>query len=56
VAGCIVLGDTERFIASPEGARAFLRAGGHCATLQEALVAGLRRAATNLDGTLNPMC
>jgi hypothetical protein len=44
----------ERFMSSPEGVQAFLSAGGDAGTLRDALVADLRRGATNPDGTLNP--
>lgn len=44
----------ERFISSPEGMQAFLSAGGRPETLQEALVADLRRTATDAAGNLNP--
>ena len=43
----------ERALSSPEGVQAFLDAGGSPATLQDALVGDLRRAATASDGSLN---
>lgn len=44
----------ERFLASPEGIKSFIDAGGNPAALKEALAADLRRTATTPDGTLNP--
>jgi len=55
--GMYRLGDSQipqRFISSPEGAQAFIKAGGDPTTLHDALVADLRATATNPDGTLNP--
>ena len=54
--GLYRVGDSSvpnRFINSPEGVQAALNAGAQPTTMQDALVADLRRAATNPDGTLN---
>jgi hypothetical protein len=54
--GMYRLGDSQippRAIGSPEGSQAFLNAGVEPGTMQDALVADLRQAAINPDGTLN---